>query len=139
VITLLILLLINSYGFHSFSEMGYGDIVLEEGHDSYTINYFLPENTTQGADNWYLIHLNFTIDLEGSGLAYLNADTNGYACAQIKFEVQNESITWSWANFTEFGKEKANSKKVNIFFSNYLRYQGVKPGENNLTIKLEKF
>jgi hypothetical protein len=119
--------------------MGYGDIVLEEGHDSYTINYFLPENTTQGADNWYLIHLNFTIDLEGSGLAYLNADTNGYACAQIKFEVQNESITWSWANFTEFGKEKANSKKVNIFFSNYLRYQGVKPGENNLTIKLEKF
>ncbi|RLG58166.1 MAG: hypothetical protein DRN88_01455 [Candidatus Hydrothermarchaeota archaeon] len=135
---LLLLITITSHGFYSLADMGYGDITLGDVQKNYTINYLLPENATQGPENWYVLRLNFTIEISGNGLVYLSADTNRYTCAQIKFEVQNKSIMWSWANLTEFKKGKAFSN-VSIFFSNYLRYKGVKSGVNNLTIKLEKY
>ena len=112
---LLLLITITSHGFYSLADMGYGDITLGDVQKNYTINYLLPENATQGPENWYVLRLNFTIEISGNGLVYLSADTNRYTCAQIKFEVQNKSIMWSWANLTEFKKRKSLFQRKHFF------------------------
>lgn len=139
---------INSFGNWTFDELGYSTIVLtgQENTESNTIKYILPLNATQGTNAWYLIHLNFSIEFNensADGYAYVSAFTNNRSFALIKFEVKRNNnslnITWSKRNLLGIYRNSTSSPKMNVYFTNYLQYQGVSSGINTITFKLEQY
>jgi hypothetical protein len=119
------------------------------GHDvanQYSILYSLPKGAEQGKEGWYICHLDFEVEFDDStspGLFYLIAFTNGYACAQIKFQVKKDNnginVNWSTVDLVNGGIHR--SQKTSIVhgtFNNYVQLAGVRPGENNLTLQTRR-
>ncbi len=140
--------IIDSYGNWTLDKLGYSHVVFTGKNytESYTVKYVLPQNASQGTENWYLIKLNFIIEFSGNstdGYAYVSASTNNWSSALIKFEVKrnhNNSLLINWSEIDLLGVSKysSSSPKINISFANYIPYKGISPGINTLTFKLEQ-
>lgn len=143
---------IDSLGLWSLEKLGYSDLTFpcEDLPEAISIEYTLPENASQGPEDWYVIYLHFSIEFSGqsdNGSAYLSAATNSYACAQIKFETEreNDSLIVNWITGSENlfkGDTYHSTSSLNIedvHFANYLPISGVVPGQNFLTFKLEQY
>ncbi len=143
---------IDSLGLWSLEKLGYSDLTFpcEDLPEAISIEYTLPENASQGPEDWYVIYLHFSIEFSGqsdNGSAYLSAATNSYACAQIKFETEreNDSLIVNWITGSENlfkGDINHSTSSLNIedvHFANYLPISGVVPGQNFLTFKLEQY
>lgn len=144
--------LIDSFGIWTLADLGYSDLVFpcEEDSEAISIEYRLPQNTSQGPSAWYIIHLDFGIEFSNQskdGICYVSASTNGSACAQIQFEPHITEgypvINWSTVDLINGGKEYITySLSINASeaeFSNYLQFSGVKSGVNTLTFHLEQY
>ncbi len=138
---------IDSYGNWTLNRLGYLPILFTGQNDteSYTVRYILPPNASQGPGDWYLVNLNFLIEFSKNstnGYAYVSALTNNRSSALIKFTVKknNDSllINWSERNLLGVSRYSTTSSVINVSFTNYLQYQGVIPGVNTLTFKLEQ-
>lgn len=142
-------IVIDSFGVWTLEELGYSDLIFpcEEDIETISIDYILPENATQGPENWYVIHLNFLIEFNEQsedGRCYVSALTNDYSCAQIEFETKrvDNSLIIDWNTVDVLNGDIAystSSLSMNVSFSNYLQISGVKPGLNILTFKLEQY
>jgi hypothetical protein len=138
----------DKYGVLSLREMGYGDQLLAKGayltkikRDN--IEYRLPAGAKQGAPDWYMLKLHYSLVLSprsGSGIVYLTASTNGRAAAMITFDVNKRGeklkVTRSDLGLVSGNRKQASAKRVwNGAFTNYLQYKGVREGMNSLTFK----
>ncbi len=139
---------IDSYGMWTLAQLGYSDLIfpLQEDVEKISIEFRLPKNASQGPETWYVLHLNFRIELseecEG-GIYYVGADTNNYACALIQFKPQivDDSlvIVSTTTGLIDKGVHTTPSLSIDYSFRNYLRTMGTKPGLNVLTFKLEQW
>ena len=112
-----------------------------------SVNFQLPDDASQGADDWYILNLTLEANVgpaAGPGAHnYVSVDTNGYTAAQIKFAPDmvagQPAIRWStFELFTGSASGVVLGRSVNISFRNYLQIRGVRPGTNDLTLRLEQ-
>ena len=117
------------------------------GITSDSVRFQLPSSAGQGVDGWYILELTLRVDLDPmAGLDarnYVSVDTNGRTAAQIKFErdvvAGQSAVRWSTTElFTGSSRGIAFGTSLTISYSNYLQVEGVRPGENVLTLKLEQ-
>lgn len=149
--------LVDSFGMWTLEELGYDDLMLPVSEEmtqtsggkisQRSISYALPEGASQGPDNWYMIHLHFKVDFAAeseNGIALVSSLLNGSGAAQIEFEVDGTDdplrISWSTVDLLNGGIEQVTSSpSIEVFFSNYIGFDGVTPGENTLTFQLETY
>lgn len=151
---------IDSDGLWAIKDLGYADITLNDfGYTdipspevgkvqaSMPVNYRLPEGATQGPSSWYIIYLHFVMELyrdsaPGGGLVYLSGKANDAAGAQIKFGGLNLSDGILWRATELFnGSYRGFSLEntIELYYMNYLPYDGVRAGVNELTFQLERY
>lgn len=117
------------------------------GAVSNSVRYDLPSSARQGGDGWYILDLKLTLVIHPEAplgaVNYVSVSTNGRAAAQIKFVSDRiagyPAVRWSTTElFTGSSKGMAFGTSLTLSYSNYLQLEGVRPGENVLTLKLEQ-
>jgi hypothetical protein len=140
---------VDADGRWTLARLGSGqlDVPVDRGPAAVTVRYRLPRGASQGPRTWYLIRLHFEITFaadSGPGIAYVSGLTNGRAAAQIKYRVTKRpnaapEIRWSSVDLIRGRIERtAASRTVEVRFRNYLQLGGVRPGNNTLTVELER-
>lgn len=137
--------LIDAPGKWTLQRLGYGDHVFPlrtpEREKVGPVLYRLPADARQGPRRWHLIHLHFRIRFKAGaeGRAYVGAGTNGYAAAQIVFEVTPERIRWSEVGIVHGSvRRETSEREAEVRFVNYLQLRGVVPGLNALSFDVEQ-
>ena len=126
----------------TLSELGYPDFTLSGEEKSITpsVEYWLPEDATQGPDTWYIIHLHFLIEFDeatGGGFCSVSAKVNDRTGASVQFE----TLTVNDSPFIRISGEPATSTstKIEVRYYNYMSSMSIKPGKNVMTFKLEVY
>lgn len=139
---------IDSYGFWSFTRLGFGAPVLRENAQTaattLALHYRLPAGVRQGRGHWYLIRLHFRVDVRPDALAgefNVAAETQGRTCASIIFNVgRRQGRLWISSDALGLvnGVERVHSASLvrTVDFWNYIGYKGVAAGVNTLTLDL---
>jgi hypothetical protein len=141
--------LVVGFGQHSLSSMGASDFVfpLDRALERKSVFFRLPSGARQGPDKWYLIRLHFRIVFKeeaGAGAVLLSGLTNGRSAAQIRFQYRRSSprapIYWSTLDYIRgLRRHRTQSRVIDVRFSNYLQYSGVRPKRNAFTVQYERF
>ncbi len=112
-----------------------------------TVNFQLPDDARQGIGSWYIVNLVLKADLDPSASSharnYVSVDTNGRTAAQIKLiddvVAGRAGTRWStYEMFTGWASGVVFGDSIILHFRNYLQIQGVRPGTNNFTLRLEQ-
>ena len=127
----------------TLGQLGYPDLTLSSGEESGapSVEYLLPEDTTQGPDTWYIIYFHFLIEFEedtGGGHCDVRARVNDRAGgASVLFE----TLTVNDSPFIRISGEDATSTstRIEVRYYNYIGLAGVKPGRNVMTFKFEEY
>lgn len=140
--------LIDSPGIWTLERLGYSDIVFpcKENWEEFSVHYLLPEGASQGTDGWYIVHLNFQIEFSEDsecGVCYVQASCNDSAGMMVELVTRRTvygSLIVSWSTLdliNGYMSYSTSSLLVEITSSNYITYDGVKPGLNTLTFSLQ--
>lgn len=135
-------------GSTTFRELGFGNVTLTAGNESRVLRFDLPQNVSQGPGRWYVIHLDLLTKFNESALreapgapAYVSGSTNGRAFASVKFngrEVNGSlGVLWDFVNVTGVFRDITAPGEVRLRLSNYPQVQGVRPGSNEMELRLE--
>jgi hypothetical protein len=159
--------LLDSPGVWTLRDLGYPGTVAPAGGETtlYTdpaapphrvygpIKYVLPGGSAQGPDIWYIIHFHFEIEFEedtqdgtAEVSAMLNFSTSAPfgTAALIEFNpVMRDGalvVDWNSLGLTDgWQKGTAESRRAEIWFSNYLPNDGVVPGQNSLLFAVKEY
>lgn len=121
---------------------------LEEKIERRSVPYVLPRHARQGPSRWYLIHLHFRITFpkrNQPGFVFVSGLTNRRAAALIEFHVLKAAhggsrIRWRTVNYINGKMEGVTAgRSVELHYTNYLQYSGVRPGRNVFTVQLERY
>jgi hypothetical protein len=121
---------------------------LEKKIERRSVPYVLPRHARQGPSRWYLMHLHFRITFpkrNEPGFVFVSGLTNRRAAALVEFHVLKAAhgvskIRWSTVNYINGKMEGTTSgRSIEIHYTNYLQYRGVRPGRNVFTVQLERY
>lgn len=132
----------------TFRELGFGNTTLSPGDESRVLRFDLPANASQGPGRWYVVHLDLLVEFNGSALrgapgaaAYVSGSTNGRAFASVKFNAQEADgslrVRWEFVNVTGVFRDAVAPGSLRLTLSNYPQFQGVRPGRNEMELRLE--
>ena len=119
----------------TLDSLGYSDLILAGGKntETFSVEYTLPEDATQGPETWYIIHLHFLIEFDD--------DTGGGFCsvgASVGASVHFDTLTVNDSPFIRVGTHSSTSTNIEVRYYNYLSTMDVKPGKNTMTFKLDE-
>lgn len=140
---------ISTFGLHSLADWGEpGFLIRPENRAKVrrSIRFRLGRHAHQGPSAWYLIRLHFRITFPRAlkpGIVLVGASTNGRAAAQIRFESSRRGrrarIRWQTLDYIRGRREhETASRVVDVEYTNYLQYKGVKPGRNTFSVRYEQ-
>jgi CARDB len=142
---------IDRFGIWTLKRLGYRDQVFDVhaglASQSLEVRYRLPPGARQGPTYWYLIRLHFTIRIasdSGEGRVYVDSGTNGWASAQIRFDVMRKEDGSLLVRSDALGLVKGSEVKTGpeltreITFRNYIPYGGVRSGVNPWSFVLKQ-
>lgn len=121
---------------------------LESKFERRFASYVLPRHARQGPAKWYLMHLHFRITFprhNRPGFVFVSGLTNGRAAALIEFQVLKATdgvskIHWGTVNYIRGKMEGTTTgRSIEIHYTNYLQYRGVRPGKNVFTVQFERY
>jgi len=120
----------------TLEQLGYSDLELMGGEEveSPAIEYTLPDDATQGPDEWYISDFHFLIEFEeetGGGFCNVGASPLG----SVQFETQKVND----APFIRVGGQSVTSTRVEVHYYNYMTLKSVKPGINEMTFKYQEY
>lgn len=123
-------------------------VVLSAGARPATLRlrFDLPAGAKQGPDRWYLLRLRYRLRFDrdsGRGFAWVTSDTNERTAAQVEYTTSRRGGRLFVRRTTvdlEHGQRERRSSSARdaLTFTNYLQYEGVRPGANTWTIALEQ-
>jgi len=131
----------------SIAAAGYPRVVIHPGKGTMskrTVAITLPKGAVQGGRTWYLIHLHYRLVLDPQtppGDVYVEAATDGYPCAMIRFDVtrvNGKPRVKAAASGLISNGVKAVGLVHEDTFENYLEYRGVRGGRNTVTFTAER-
>ena len=110
------------------------------------LGFELPAGAAQGPDRWYQVRLHYRLWFardSGRGFAWVTSDTNGRTAAQIEYTTVRRrgrlAVRRTTVDLTHGQRERpGRAPRDRLTFTNYLQYEGVRPGANTWTIKLEQ-
>ncbi len=116
------------------------------GPKTLRVPFELPVGARQGPDSWYLVRLRYRVRFardSGRGFAWVTSTTNDRTAAQIEYTTDRRRGRLSVRRTTvdlEHGQRERSSRSArdSLTFTNYLQYQGIRPGKNMWTIDLEQ-
>lgn len=116
-------------------------------HSELVMRYHLPEGASQGPHVWYRLRLDLLVRLRTAipsrALTYISAATAGWTCAQFKLSTyesgSRRGVTWSSFDLVRGARDgAADGTTVRLSMDNYLQNKGVRPGQSDLTLRLEE-
>jgi hypothetical protein len=122
----------------TLEQLGYGELALAGGEEeeTTTVEYTLPDGTTQGPDTWYLINFHFIIEFE-------EATGGGFCDVQAKpgASVQFETMKVNDSPYIRISGEDAasTSTRIEVRYYNYLSLRGVRPGKNEMRFTYKEY
>lgn len=124
----------------TLDDLGYSDYVFtaEQISETFSVEYLLPDNATQGPETWYIINFHFVIEFEsesGRGRCTVYAGINDRGGASVHLETLKVGDTL----VIQFEGYSVASSSADVRYYNYLRTVGVKPGENTITFKFKQY
>jgi hypothetical protein len=110
------------------------------------LRFELPADAAQGPHRWYLVRLHYRLWFAGDsgrGFAWVTSDTNDRTAAQIEYTTTRRhgrlTVRRTTVDLTHGQRERpSRAPRDALTFTNYLQYEGVRPGANTWTIKLEQ-
>jgi hypothetical protein len=110
------------------------------------LGFELPTGASQGPDRWYLVRLHYRLWFardSGRGFAWVTSDTNDRTAAQVEYTTVRRhgqlTVRRTTVDLTRGQRERpGRAPRDELTFTNYLQYEGVRPGANTWTIKLEQ-
>jgi hypothetical protein len=110
------------------------------------LRFQLPAGAAQGPHRWYLVRLHYRLWFAGDsgrGLAWVMSDTNDRTAAQIEYTTTRRhgrlAVRRTTVDLTHGQRERpGRGPRDALTFTNYLQYEGVRPGSNTWTIRLEQ-
>lgn len=135
-------------GSATFRELGFGSVTLAAGSESRALQFDLPQNVSQGPERWFVVHLGLFVKFNESSLraapgavAFVSGSTNGRAFASVKFDAREASgslrVRWNFVNVTGVFRDAVAPGDLLLNLSNYPQFQGVRPGPNEMELRLE--
>lgn len=135
-------------GSATFRKLGFGNVTLASGNESQVLRFDLPENVSQGPEKWVVVHLDLLVKFNGSALretpgaaSYVSGSTNGRAFASVKFDALEVNgslrVRWDFVNVTGVFRDTVAPGDLRLSLSNYPQFQGVRPGRNEMELRLE--
>ena len=110
------------------------------------LGFELPADAAQGPHRWYLVRLHYRVWFardSGRGFAWVMSDTNDRTAAQIEYTTARRhgrlAVRRTTVDLTHGQRERpSRAPRDAVTFTNYLQYEGVRPGPNTWTIRLEQ-
>jgi hypothetical protein len=110
------------------------------------LRFELPAGAAQGPERWYLVRLHYRLWFAGDsgrGFAWVTSDTNDRTAAQIEYTTSRRdgrlAVRRTTVDLTHGQRERpSRAPQDALAFTNYLQYEGVRPGGNTWTIRLEQ-
>ena len=110
------------------------------------LRFELPADAAQGPQRWYLVRLHYRLWFapgSGRGFAWVMSDTNDRTAAQIEYTTTRRhgrlTVRRTTVDLTHGQRERpSRAARDALTFTNYLQNEGVRPGANTWTIRLEQ-
>jgi hypothetical protein len=133
----------------SLAAAGYPPIVIHPGQatsSKRSATITLPDGAVQGGKTWYRIHLHYRLALDPqspSGHIYVEASTDGWPCAMVRFDVTRANGTAHVKMVASGLVDGVQAKTVALVhegtFENFLEYRGVRSGRNTVAFTAERY
>jgi len=122
----------------TLEQLGYGDLTINGGEEAETspIEFKLPDDATQGPDNWYLVNFHFLVEFdEDSGSGFCDVRAKPGASVQFETLRVNDS-PYIRIN----GQDDAStSTRIEVRYYNYLSLRSVRPGKNKINFTYKEY
>ena len=110
------------------------------------MGFELPSGAAQGPKRWYVVRLRYRLRFardSGRGFAWVTSATNGRTAAQIEYTTSRRQgrlgVRRTTVDLIHGQRERpGRSARDAVAYMNYLQYEGVRPGPNTWTIRLEQ-
>jgi hypothetical protein len=105
------------------------------------LGYHLPAASHQGPSRWYTLQLRLLIHVaRARGSCTISASTNSEAAAQVELTTSRRSTKVDVLDWIDGHRIwSTHASVISLVVSNYLQVNGVRPGANTLTVKVETF
>jgi len=119
----------------TLEQLGHSDIELTGGSmESRPVTYTLPDDATQGPDEWYILNFHFLIEFEettGGGFCNVGASPAG--------SVELETMRVNDAPFVRVGGQSVTTTSIEVHYHSYMGLNNIKPGKNEMTFKYREY
>ena len=131
----------------TLDNLGYGHLNVPVQHEinkSEPISIPLPEGSTQGPNDWWLLYGHFTVEFapdSGPGIIWISGATNDRIAIQLKIvapQYSNGFMSHQVELLNGSSRQFTLSPTQTYGIANFLQLNGVKPGSNELVFQLRQ-